>query len=75
MPDEKRGEAVKAVIQLKPDHRASGDELISLCKRELGSVKTPKTIEFWDELLRSAVGKVLKRDIREKYWQGQWRSV
>ncbi|MFS0755895.1 MULTISPECIES: class I adenylate-forming enzyme family protein [Noviherbaspirillum] len=75
VPDEKWGEAVKAVIQLKPGHQASGDELISLCKRELGSVKTPKSIEFWDELPRSAVGKVLKRDIREKYWQGQWRSV
>lgn len=75
VPDEKWGEAVKAVIQLKPGCQAAADELISLCKQELGSVKTPKSIEFWDELPRSAVGKVLKRDIREKYWKGEWRSV
>jgi acyl-CoA synthetase (AMP-forming)/AMP-acid ligase II len=75
VPDEKWGEAVKAVVQTKPGCQVSEEELVSLCKRELGSVKTPKTIEFWIELPRSAVGKVLKRDIREKFWHGQWRSV
>jgi acyl-CoA synthetase (AMP-forming)/AMP-acid ligase II len=75
VPDEKWGESVKAVIQLKAGCEATSDELIALCKRELGSVKTPKSVEFWPELPRSAVGKVLKRDIREIYWKGQWRSV
>lgn len=75
VPDEKWGEAVKAVVQTKPGCDVTEEELVNLCKRELGSVKTPKTIEFWTELPRSAVGKVLKRDIREKFWQGQWRSV
>lgn len=75
VPDNKWGEAVKAVVQLKPGYEASSEELIALCKQELGSVKTPKSIEFWDELPRSAVGKVLKRDIRARYWVGQWRSV
>lgn len=75
VPDEKWGEAVKAVVQLKPGQSATADELITKCKLELGSVKTPKTVEFWEDLPRSAVGKVLKRDIRGKYWAGQWRAV
>jgi acyl-CoA synthetase (AMP-forming)/AMP-acid ligase II len=75
VPDDKWGEAVKAVVQLKPGRQIEAEELIAMCKQELGSVKTPKSIEFWEELPRSAVGKVLKRDIREKFWAGQWRAV
>ncbi len=75
VPDEKWGEAVKAVVQLKAGQTVAADELIARCKQELGSVKAPKTIEFWEELPRSAVGKILKREIRGKYWTGQWRAV
>lgn len=75
VPEDKWGEAVKAVVQLKTGQIAKAEEIIAMCKLELGSVKTPKTIEFWEDLPRSAVGKVLKRDIRDKYWVGQWRSV
>lgn len=66
---------MEAVVQLKPGYEASSEELIALCKQELGSVKAPKSIESWDELPRGALGKVLKRDIRARYWVGQWRSV
>jgi acyl-CoA synthetase (AMP-forming)/AMP-acid ligase II len=75
VPDEKWGEAVKAVVQLKPGLSLDADSLVELCKRELGSMKAPKSIEFWSDLPRSAVGKVLKREIRDKFWKGQWRSV
>lgn len=75
VPDEKWGEAVKAVVELKANKEISADEIITLCKDELGSVKTPKTVEFWEELPRSAVGKVLKKDVRERFWEGQERRV
>lgn len=75
VPDEKWGEAVKAVVQLKPGESLDVDGLIDLCKRELGSMKAPKTVEVWPDLPRSAVGKVLKREIRDKFWRGQWRAV
>ncbi|HIF08552.1 MAG TPA: hypothetical protein EYQ81_00995 [Sneathiellales bacterium] len=75
IPDEKWGEAVKAVIELKPGFSTDEDEIIALCKGKLGSVKAPKTVEFWDELPRSPVGKVLKKDIRKPYWEGHERSV
>jgi acyl-CoA synthetase (AMP-forming)/AMP-acid ligase II len=75
VPDEKWGEAVKAIVQLKNGEHVGTEQLAELCKRELGSVKTPKSFEFWEDLPRSAVGKVLKREIRGKFWEGQWRAV
>jgi acyl-CoA synthetase (AMP-forming)/AMP-acid ligase II len=46
-----------------------------MCKDRLGSVKAPKTIEFVDSLPRSPVGKVLKKDLRAKYWQDVDRKI
>lgn len=75
VPDEKWGEAVKAVVQFKPGQEVAAEDLISLCKASLGSVKAPKTVEFVTDLPRSPVGKVLKKEIRAKYWEGQERQV
>jgi acyl-CoA synthetase (AMP-forming)/AMP-acid ligase II len=75
VPDEKWGEAVKAVVQLKPGHSVEPEQLMALCKSQLGRLKTPKSVEFWPQLPRSAVGKLLKREIRSKYWKGNWRQV
>ena len=75
VPDEKWGEAVKAVIQLKAGRECSEKDLLELCKHKLGSVKAPKTIDFIDQLPRSAAGKVLKNEIRKSYWELQSRAV
>ncbi|CAN5478226.1 AMP-binding protein [soil metagenome] len=75
VPDQTWGEAVKAVVELKSGLDASTDELRAYCRDALGGMKTPKSIEIWDVLPRSAVGKVLKREIRERYWAGQARRV
>ena len=75
VPDEKWGEAVKAVVELKAGEQVSGDDLIALCKRELSPYKAPKTVEFWKELPRSSVGKVLKRTVRERFWAGHERKI
>lgn len=71
VPDDHWGEAVKAVVELKPG--AQWDEALAMayCRERLGGMKAPKTIEVWEQLPRSAVGKVLKRDIRERYWAGR----
>jgi acyl-CoA synthetase (AMP-forming)/AMP-acid ligase II len=63
--DPKWGEAVHAAVRLRTGMQVSADELISLVKRELGSVKTPKHIHFFDALPQSAVAKVLKPAVRE----------
>jgi acyl-CoA synthetase (AMP-forming)/AMP-acid ligase II len=75
VPHEKWGEAVTAVVELKPGASVEENDLIELCKLQLGSVKTPKKVEIWDALPRSIVGKVLKKDIREHYWKTSGRSI
>jgi acyl-CoA synthetase (AMP-forming)/AMP-acid ligase II len=75
VPDEKWGEAVTAVVELKSGAAATPDELIAFCRSTLGGVKTPKAIEIWPVLPRSPVGKVLKRAIRDRYWEGRARAV
>ena len=75
VPDHQWGEAVKAVVELKPGADASAEELIALCKAKLGSVKAPKTIDFVSTLPRSPVGKVLKKNIRDTYWSTSERRI
>ena len=75
VPHEDWGEAVKAVVELRPGVAATEAELTAFCRERLGPIKTPKSVEFWSELPRSSVGKVLKRDIRAKFWAGRERMV
>lgn len=75
VPDEKWGEAIKAVVELKPGCDVSAEELIAICRKRLGAVKTPKSVEFISNLPRSPVGKVMRRAVRDGYWAGQTRRV
>jgi acyl-CoA synthetase (AMP-forming)/AMP-acid ligase II len=75
VPDDQWGEAVKAVVQLNAGQSVAASELVALCKEKLGSVKAPKSVDFVAALPRSTIGKVLKKDLREQYWQGQQRKI
>lgn len=75
IPDEKWGEAVHAVVQLKPKLIATPEELKSLVRDQIGAVSIPKAIEFVSSLPRSATGKVLKRELRARYWKQQDRAI
>jgi len=75
VPDDKWGEAVKAVVELKPGTTASAEELIALARDKLGGVKAPKSVDFIAALPRSPVGKVLKKTLREPYWAGRERKI
>ena len=75
VPDEKWGEAVKACVQLKPGAQAQATELIDWARQQIGSMKAPKSVDFIENLPRSPVGKVLKRELRAPYWQTKTRSV
>ena len=75
VPDEKWGEAVKAIVELNHGQSVAAEELIALCKQKLGSVKAPKSIDFTEALPRSLVGKVLKKDLRAGYWQDAERKI
>jgi long-chain acyl-CoA synthetase len=66
IPDEYRGETVKAFIVLKDGETATEDEIIGFCRERLAAYKAPKMVEFRDALPTSAVGKVLRRMLRDE---------
>ena len=74
-PDEKWGEAVTAVVVLKPDTQCDPEELRALVRDRKGAIYTPKTIEFVDALPLTAVGKPDKKVIRAQYWSSADRSI
>jgi long-chain acyl-CoA synthetase len=75
VPDDYWGEAVKAVVVLKPGENVSEADLINYCKRHMASYKKPKSIDFVEALPKNPGGKIMKRDLRKKYWEGKERFV
>ncbi|BBY64951.1 fatty-acid--CoA ligase [Mycolicibacterium helvum] len=75
VPDERWGERVHAVVVLASGHQAGEDELREFCRSLIGGYKIPRSFELVGELPTSAAGKVLKRELRAKYWSGSDRSV
>jgi long-chain acyl-CoA synthetase len=71
IPDEKWGEAVKAVVVKQPSSELTEGEVIAYCKQHLAGYKCPKSVDFWEALPLNPMGKILKRAIREKYWEGR----
>jgi fatty-acyl-CoA synthase len=67
VPDSKWGEAVKAVVVLKPGLRASEDEIIRYCKSCIAGYKTPKSVDFVAEIPKTGSGKIYKKSLKEKY--------
>ena len=75
VPDEKWGEAVKALVVLKSGAEAAEADLIKLVRDAKGAVQAPKSIEFVEHLPVTGLGKLDKKAIRARYWQGQTRAV
>lgn len=69
VPDPVWGEAIKAFVVVKPDSELTEEQLIEFCQTKLASYKKPKSVEFMSELPKSAVGKIVRRVLREPYWQ------
>lgn len=75
VPDEQWGEAPKALVVLKPGARALAEELIQFCRERLAHFKAPKSVEFFEALPKGGTGKILKSELREKYWAGHAARV
>jgi len=75
VPDDRWGEAVKAVVVLKPGRKGDAAEIIAYARERVAGYKLPKSIDFVDSLPRNPSGKIVKRDLRERYWQGQRRQI
>jgi fatty-acyl-CoA synthase len=67
-PDARRGEVPMAVVVLKPGHQITETELFDFCRTRLAHYKCPRTIEFVDSLPKCSSGKILKIELRKKYW-------
>jgi long-chain acyl-CoA synthetase len=68
VPDPEWVERVHAVVALKVGATAAENEIIAFCKKHLASYKAPKSVEFLESLPKNPQGKILKKDIRSKYW-------
>ncbi len=69
VPDQLWGEAVKAIIILKQGRKATAEEIIQFCQGKLAGYKIPKSVDFTTEFPRTAVGKILKRELRAPFWK------
>ncbi|MBT4638788.1 MAG: long-chain-fatty-acid--CoA ligase [Deltaproteobacteria bacterium] len=75
VPDEVWGESVKAVIVVKEGESVTEQEIIDFCASKLAGYKKPKSVDILTELPRTPAGKVLKRLLRDPYWEGHDRGV
>ena len=75
VPDDRWGEAVKAVVVRAPGSQVSDRELIDACRSRIAGYKIPRSIDFVEALPRNPTGKILKRELRARYWQGRDREV
>jgi long-chain acyl-CoA synthetase len=75
VPDDVWGEAVKAFVVPKPGFKVNEQELIDHCKSRISSYKKPKSIELVTELPMNAYGKIMRRQLKEPYWQDRERRV
>tara|TARA_Y100000992_G_scaffold231803_1_gene162894 strand:+ start:3550 stop:5112 length:1563 start_codon:yes stop_codon:yes gene_type:complete len=73
IPDDKWGEAVKAIVVINND--LSEDEIIEFVRTRIAGYKCPKSIDFIEELPRNPGGKILRRELRVPYWKGKDRNV
>ncbi len=75
VPDDQWGEAVKAIVVMKPGKQANAADIIGFTRQRIAVFKTPKTVDFIDTLPRNASGKILRRHLRDPYWVGKDRQV
>jgi acyl-CoA synthetase (AMP-forming)/AMP-acid ligase II len=75
VPDERWGEAVKAIVVKKPGAEVGESDIIAHARERIAGYKVPKSVDFAEALPRNPSGKVVKRELREPYWRGETRRV
>jgi acyl-CoA synthetase (AMP-forming)/AMP-acid ligase II len=75
IPDDHWGEIVKAVVVLRPGHQVTEQEIIGFTRERLAHYKCPRTVDIIDALPRNPSGKILKRTLRARYWEGRDRKI
>lgn len=75
VPSAKWGEEVKACVVAKPGHDVDADDVIAWARERIAAFKAPKSIDIIPVMPRNASGKILRRELRAPYWEGQERQV
>lgn len=75
VPHEKWGEVPKALVVLKPGATATEEEIIAYVREHLAHYKAPKSVEFRKEFPKGGTGKILKRELRQPYWEGFEKKI
>ncbi|MBT3412328.1 MAG: AMP-binding protein [Halieaceae bacterium] len=75
VPDEEWGESVKAVVVMKPGEKATEQEIILAAAQHLASYQKPRSVDFVDSLPKAPTGKILKRQLRDPYWEAAGKKV
>jgi fatty-acyl-CoA synthase len=75
VPDEKWGEAVRALVVLRSGETLTEEQVLAHCKSKLGGVKAPKSVEFRPEIPKTAAGKIDRKELRRPYWVGMDRNI
>ena len=75
VPDARWGEAVKAIVVLRPGADPDAAGIIARVREHIAGYKAPKSVDFIDSIPRNPSGKILRRDLRAPYWAGQARAV
>ena len=75
VPSERWGEEVKAIVVPEFGVQIDPDEIIAWARERIAHYKAPKSVDLVETLPRNASGKVLRRDLRERYWAGRERRV
>ena len=73
VPDARWGEVPKALVVLRPQTQATEQELLEFCRSKISHYKCPRSVEFIDALPKTGTGKILKKELRKKYWAEQVR--
>ena len=75
VPDEKWGESVKAVVVRKAGATVDADSIIAWAREKIAGYKAPKSVDFATAIPRNLTGKILRRELRQPYWEGRSRKV
>jgi fatty-acyl-CoA synthase len=75
IPSEQWGEEVKACVVCKPGHEVEAGDVIAYARERVAAFKAPKSVDVIPEMPRNASGKILRRQLRAPYWEGQDRQV
>lgn len=75
VPDDRWGEAVKAIVVLRDGQQALDQEIMDFCRGRLADFKRPRSIDFVPRLPKNGNGKLSRKDVREPYWRGRERRV